>query len=39
MDERMERIRGRVWVFQDNVDTDQIIPAEYLVMADTRSRR
>jgi 3-isopropylmalate/(R)-2-methylmalate dehydratase small subunit len=23
-----------VWVFGDNVDTDQIIPAEYLVMAD-----
>jgi 3-isopropylmalate/(R)-2-methylmalate dehydratase small subunit len=28
------RIKGRVWVFGDNVDTDQIIPAEYLVMAD-----
>ena len=23
-----------MWVFGDNVDTDQIIPAEYLVMAD-----
>ena len=29
-----DRITGRVWVFGDNVDTDQIIPAEYLVMAD-----
>ncbi|MBD3387765.1 MAG: 3-isopropylmalate dehydratase [Candidatus Altiarchaeales archaeon] len=29
-----ERIRGRVWVFGDNVDTDQIIPAEYLVTGD-----
>ena len=28
------KISGRVWVFGDNVDTDQIIPAEYLVMAD-----
>jgi len=24
------KIRGRVWRFPDNVDTDQIIPAEYL---------
>jgi len=24
-------MRGRAWVFGDNVDTDQIIPAEYLV--------
>jgi len=29
-----EKIRGRVWRFPSNVDTDQIIPAEYLVMAD-----
>jgi 3-isopropylmalate/(R)-2-methylmalate dehydratase small subunit len=29
-----ERIRGRVWEFGDNVDTDQIIPAEYLVTGD-----
>jgi len=25
---------GRAWVFGDNVDTDQIIPAEYLVTMD-----
>ncbi|HEC56990.1 MAG TPA: 3-isopropylmalate dehydratase small subunit, partial [Candidatus Syntrophoarchaeum butanivorans] len=24
-------IRGKVWKFGDNVDTDQIIPAEYLL--------
>ena len=29
----MDRIKGRVWVFGDNVDTDQIIPAERLVAA------
>lgn len=29
----METIKGRVWVFGDNVDTDQIIPAERLVAA------
>ncbi|MEA1924268.1 MAG: 3-isopropylmalate dehydratase small subunit [Candidatus Altiarchaeota archaeon] len=29
-----ERIGGGVWVFGDNVDTDQIIPAEYLVTGD-----
>lgn len=28
------KIKGRVWKFGDNVDTDQIIPAEYLVTAD-----
>lgn len=27
-------IRGRAWKFGDNVDTDQIIPAEYLVTGD-----
>lgn len=27
----MEQIKGRTWVFGDNVDTDQIIPAERLV--------
>lgn len=26
--------KGRAWVFRDNVDTDQIIPAEYLVTMD-----
>ncbi|OYT55042.1 MAG: 3-isopropylmalate dehydratase small subunit [Candidatus Altiarchaeales archaeon ex4484_2] len=30
----VERIEGRVWLFGDNVDTDQIIPAEYLVTGD-----
>ena len=29
-------MRGRVWKFGDNVDTDQIIPAEYLVTADPK---
>lgn len=29
----MESITGRVWVFGDNVDTDQIIPAERLLAA------
>ena len=29
----MDRFEGRVWVFGDNVDTDQIIPAERLVAA------
>jgi len=33
----MERVvRGRVWRFGSNVDTDQIIPAEYLVTADPK---
>jgi 3-isopropylmalate/(R)-2-methylmalate dehydratase small subunit len=27
-------LRGKAWVFGDNVDTDQIIPAEYLVTMD-----
>jgi 3-isopropylmalate dehydratase small subunit len=31
-----EVLRGRAWVFEDNVDTDQIIPAEYLVTMDNR---
>jgi 3-isopropylmalate/(R)-2-methylmalate dehydratase small subunit len=30
-----ETPRGRVWRFGDNVDTDQIIPAEYLVTMDS----
>ncbi len=29
----MAEIRGRIWVFGDNVDTDQIIPAERLLAA------
>ncbi len=29
-------VRGRVWKFGKNVDTDQIIPAEYLVTADEK---
>lgn len=28
-------MKGRVWRFGDNVDTDQIIPAEYLVTMDS----
>ena len=28
------RLSGRAWTFGDNVDTDQIIPAEYLVTMD-----
>lgn len=27
-------LKGHAWVFGDNVDTDQIIPAEYLVTMD-----
>jgi 3-isopropylmalate/(R)-2-methylmalate dehydratase small subunit len=30
----MSKIKGRVWRFGSNVDTDQIIPAEYLVTDD-----
>ena len=29
----MDAIKGRIWVFGDNVDTDQIIPAERLLAA------
>lgn len=29
-----EKVRGRVWKFGSNVDTDQIIPAEYLITGD-----
>ena len=29
----MDKFKGKVWVFGDNVDTDQIIPAERLVAA------
>lgn len=32
----MTKITGRVWKFGDNIDTDQIIPAEYLVTADKK---
>jgi 3-isopropylmalate/(R)-2-methylmalate dehydratase small subunit len=31
-----EKIKGRVWRFNSNVDTDQIIPAEYLVTGDPK---
>jgi len=31
-----EKIRGRVWRFGSNVDTDQIIPAEYLITGDRK---
>lgn len=34
--EMKKEIRGRVWRFGDNVDTDQIIPAQYLVTGDPR---
>jgi 3-isopropylmalate/(R)-2-methylmalate dehydratase small subunit len=30
------KIKGRVWVFGRNIDTDQIIPAEYLVTGDPK---
>ncbi|MFH1789023.1 MAG: 3-isopropylmalate dehydratase small subunit [Candidatus Altiarchaeota archaeon] len=29
-------VTGRVWRFAENVDTDQIIPAEYLVTGDAK---
>lgn len=29
-------VEGDVWKFKDNVDTDQIIPAEYLITPDMR---
>lgn len=29
-----DRLKGRVWRFGDNVDTDQIIPAEFLTTMD-----
>ena len=35
-DEMVDRVEGRVWCFGDNVDTDQIIPAEYLVTGDMK---
>jgi 3-isopropylmalate/(R)-2-methylmalate dehydratase small subunit len=31
-----DNIKGRVWRFGSNVDTDQIIPAEYLVTGDPK---
>jgi 3-isopropylmalate/(R)-2-methylmalate dehydratase small subunit len=31
-----KKITGRAWKFADNVDTDQIIPAEYLVTGDPK---
>ncbi|MCX6695679.1 MAG: 3-isopropylmalate dehydratase small subunit [Candidatus Altiarchaeota archaeon] len=31
-----DKVRGRVWKFASNVDTDQIIPAEYLVTGDPK---
>jgi 3-isopropylmalate/(R)-2-methylmalate dehydratase small subunit len=32
----MSEIKGRAWKFGANVDTDQIIPAEYLVTGDAK---
>jgi 3-isopropylmalate/(R)-2-methylmalate dehydratase small subunit len=31
-----KNIRGKVWRFDDNVDTDQIIPAKYLITGDPK---
>ncbi len=31
-----DHLKGRAWVVGDNVDTDQIIPAEYLVTMDDK---
>jgi len=31
-----KNLTGRAWVFGENVDTDQIIPAEYLVTGDPK---
>lgn len=31
-----DRIEGRAWVYGDNIDTDVIIPARYLVTADPK---
>jgi len=31
-----KQIKGKVWKFGSNVDTDQIIPAEYLVTGDSK---
>ena len=30
------KIKGRVWKFGDNVDTDQIIPAKYLSISNPK---
>jgi 3-isopropylmalate/(R)-2-methylmalate dehydratase small subunit len=33
---KLRKVKGRVWKFGANVDTDQIIPAEYLVTGDAK---
>ncbi|HIH98587.1 MAG TPA: 3-isopropylmalate dehydratase small subunit [Thermoplasmata archaeon] len=30
------KMKGRAWRFKDNVDTDQVIPAEYLITGDPK---
>lgn len=32
----MNKIKGNAWKFGDNVDTDQIIPAEYLITGNAK---
>jgi 3-isopropylmalate/(R)-2-methylmalate dehydratase small subunit len=32
----MKKVEGRVWRFDENVDTDQIIPAKWLVTGDAK---
>ncbi len=36
MNSKLDRIRGRVWLLGDNVDTDQIIQGRYLTLLDYR---
>ena len=36
LEETVGDIKMRIWKFGDNVDTDQIIPAEYLTTGDAK---